>query len=240
MSCFLGLNWKLNPSTLSEAQNLLASYGEFEDLVVFAPSVFLQPLTMVNLDLNLGSQDISENETGAFTGEISPLALNDLGVKYTLVGHSETRQNLGYDNQKVANKTKNSLKNNLTPIVCLGYSLDKEGVNYDELQEQIHSVLVENSSCELFFAYEPVWAIGTGKAASSEIVAQVLDFLHKYITDNFPKVKAKLLYGGSVNSLNFLELAKTPYLDGFLIGSSSLKPDEVEAFFKLRKEINHI
>ncbi len=247
----LGFNWKLNPNTYLEAENLLKSYQiptqniENIEVLVFPPNLFLYPLQSLslqdNLNLNLGSQDVSRGEEGAFTAEISAKQLLDSEVKWVLIGHSETRELRKMSNLEANQKTKTALKNNLSVIFCVGYQEEKSNsnLNYFELKQQIleglEGVFEMSQNMQIILAYEPIWAIGSGKAATKQIIAEVLEFLKTEIGLIFGVEAAKkviFLYGGSVNEENAADLASIPNLDGFLIGGASLVPEKVEKIIK--------
>lgn len=243
----------MNPASLSEAKNLFKSYypiilnkSNKIDVSVFVPSIFYYPLLELkekdNLDLKLGIQDSSTDFVGARTGETSVKMLKaDSAV---ILGHSETRQNFSLSDNTIAKKLKNTVENQTIPILCIGYSNSLE-INYNELENQIKTPLKElepeDLKTDLIIAYEPVWAIGSGKSASPEIVAKVTNFIKDYIQQNFISLfdKTKVLYGGSVKTKNILELAQISNLDGFLIGGASLDINEFEGIIKVLTEASN-
>ncbi len=184
-------------------------------------------------DIQLGAQDVYYQDGGAFTGEVSPLMLKDAGCKFVIIGHSERRQFFGETNETVNKKIKASLKHGLTPIICVGENLqERESDNtFKVIQEHIKGSLVDISAEEMLktvIAYEPVWAIGTGKTATPEQAQEV----HKYIRDLLSKMYGKetadeirIQYGGSVKPENIAELMGKPDVDGALVGGASLKAD---------------
>lgn len=181
--------------------------------------------------IEVGAQDVSAQASGAYTGEVSAAMLKDLGCRYVIVGHSERRQYHGETDELVADKARAALASGVTPIVCVGETLaEREAGRTEEVvRRQFAAVIGANGHCisEIVLAYEPVWAIGTGKTASPEeaqIVHAVLRAQLKAATDQPARVK--ILYGGSMNAANAASLLAQPDIDGGLIGGASLKaPD---------------
>ena len=181
--------------------------------------------------IELGAQDVSAHVSGAYTGEVSAVMLKEIGCRYAIVGHSERRQYHGELDQLVADKAKAALAAGITPIVCIGETLAEREAGHTEevVKRQLAAVIHTNGHCisEIVVAYEPVWAIGTGKTASPEeaqAVHAVLRAQLKAATDQFARVK--ILYGGSMNAANAASLLAQPDIDGGLIGGASLKaPD---------------
>jgi len=244
----LAFNWKTNPNSLIEAKLLFESYAQpFEALetwhkIVFPPAIYLAPLMVLQTELqiesSLGSQDISEFESGAHTSQISGGMLADLGCKYSLIGHSETRSELLTTSFDTAHKLQAALENSLKPILCIGFEpkIDNQEIDFEELSDQILTAiepnLIELNKLESFIiAYEPTWAIGTGKIPTIEQIETVVDFITSEIHDHFGadiSHKTRVLYGGSVSEKNIFELAKSNKIAGFLIGGASLSPEKVE------------
>lgn len=181
--------------------------------------------------IDVGAQDVSAHASGAYTGEISAAMLKDLGCRYAIVGHSERRQYHGENDAQVADKARAALAAGITPIVCVGETLAERDAGRTEevVKRQLAAVIHANGHCisEVVVAYEPVWAIGTGKTASPEeaqAVHAVLRAQLKAATDQSARVK--ILYGGSMNAANAASLLAQPDIDGGLIGGASLKaPD---------------
>jgi triosephosphate isomerase len=178
--------------------------------------------------IDLGSQDVSAQASGAFTGEMSATMLKEFGVRYAIVGHSERRQYHGETDALVADKAKAALAAGVTPIVCVGETLaEREAGRTEEVvKRQLAAVIHTNGHCisEIVVAYEPVWAIGTGKTASPEeaqAVHAVLRAQLKAASDQSARVK--ILYGGSMNAANAATLLAQPDINGGLIGGASLK-----------------
>ena len=199
------------------------------NVAVCVPAVYLAQVQALKVSfIDLGSQDVSAQAFGAYTGEVSATMLKDFGVQYCLVGHSERRQQHGETDALVAGKAKAALAAGITPIVCVGETLvEREAGRTEEVvKRQLAAVIHTNGHCisEVVVAYEPVWAIGTGKTASPEdaqAVHAVLRAQFKAATDRSAQVK--ILYGGSMNAANASSLLGQPDIDGGLIGGASLK-----------------
>ena len=177
----------------------------------------------------LGSQDVSQHEHGAYTGEVSGGMLREFGVRYAIVGHSERRAYHGESSQTVALKTKAALAAGITPIVCVGETLAEREAGQTEavVKRQLAAVIHDNGHCisEIVVAYEPVWAIGTGKTATPEQAQAVHAVLRAQLNaaSSAAKQRVRILYGGSMNATNAQELLGQPDIDGGLIGGASLK-----------------
>ena len=231
-------NWKMNGSlAANEAliQALLAGAATpwACNVAVCVPSVYLaqvQALTRGSA-IALGAQDVSQHESGAFTGENSAAMLRELGVRYAIVGHSERRQYHGETDAVVAHKAQRALAGGITPIVCVGETLAEReaGVTEEVVKRQLAAVIHVNGHCisEIVVAYEPVWAIGTGKTATPEQAQQVHAVLRAQLRAASPQAaRVPLLYGGSMNAANAAELLGQPDIDGGLVGGAALKaPD---------------
>lgn len=179
--------------------------------------------------IELGAQDISWQTSGAFTGEVSGSMLKDFCVRYVIVGHSERRAYHGESSQTVALKAKAALAAGITPIVCVGETLAEREAGQTEavVKRQMAAVIHDNGHCisEIVVAYEPVWAIGTGKTATPEQAQQVHAVLRAQLTaaSSAAKQRVRILYGGSMNAANAKDLLAQPDIDGGLIGGASLK-----------------
>lgn len=236
---FIGGNWKCN-NTLAQTKELVE--GTLNKLkfdtnkvdVVVSP-VFLQipyVQSILNKNIQIAAQNTSASGFGAFTGEIAPQHVKDLGLKWTVLGHSERRQYYGETDEVVAKKTRNALDNGLDVIFCIGESLKERegGKTLDVVTTQLNAAKAKLSAQDfnrLVIAYEPVWAIGTGKTASSEQAGEVHDFIRSYLNKEVSKDvsnNVRIIYGGSVTEKNAEELFKQKNIDGFLVGGASLKP----------------
>lgn len=197
-----------------------------------------------NSDFKLGAQNVFYHEKGSYTGEITPLHLKELGVKYVIVGHSERRQNLHETNEEINRKTKICLENNVTPIVCVGETLEQRQRNQTDLTliTQISSAMQDiklKEEQQLFIAYEPVWVIGSGQAinpSNAEHAAQVISHtLLDFFPPNDIKNKVSILYGGSIDADNVNDFIKPGLLNGVLVGGSS---QNAEKFIPLIKRLS--
>jgi triosephosphate isomerase len=230
-------NWKMNGSCEANVTLLEALKGGSSDWVcdvaVCVPAPYLQQVHVLisGSRLDCGAQDVSAHEAGAFTGEISAEMLRDFGVRYVIVGHSERRQYHGESDSTVALKAQRALACGITPIVCVGETLaERESGRTDEVvKRQLAAVIHANGHCisEVVVAYEPVWAIGTGKTATPEMAQHVHGVLRAQLhaaTENGERIR--ILYGGSMNAANAHQLLAQKDIDGGLIGGASLKPAE--------------
>jgi triosephosphate isomerase len=230
-------NWKMNGGLIANVALLKAIHAGLHnpscDIAVCVPSAFLAQCQtlLASSPIELGAQDLSQHEAGAYTGEISAQMLKEFGVRYVIVGHSERRQYHAESDPSVASKVQRALANGITPIVCVGESLaERESGQTDEVvKRQLAAVIHLNGHCisEIVLAYEPIWAIGTGKTASPEqaqAVHAVLRGQLKAASDHAERVR--ILYGGSMNAANAATLLAQPDIDGGLIGGASLKPQD--------------
>ncbi|MBP7567915.1 MAG: triose-phosphate isomerase [Burkholderiaceae bacterium] len=231
-------NWKMNGSLEANevlVRAILAGVGTPGcDIAVCVPAPYLaQVAGLLNGQqaVVLGAQDISRHAQGAYTGEVSGSMLRDFGTRYALVGHSERRQYHGETDEAVALKAKAALDTGITPIVCVGETLAEReaGQTDDVVRRQLAAVIHENGHCitEIVVAYEPVWAIGTGKTATPAQAQQVHAVLRSQLhAASTAAAGIRILYGGSMNASNAAELLAQPDIDGGLIGGASLKaPD---------------
>jgi triosephosphate isomerase len=227
-------NWKMNGSIAANDALVRAIIGGLTGagckVAICVPAPFLAQLQMLRHGsaLELGAQDVSQHEHGAYTGEVSASMLKEFGVRYAIVGHSERRQYHGETDALVADKAKAALAHGITPIVCVGESLAEReaGQTVDVVKRQLAAVIHANGHCisEIAVAYEPVWAIGTGKTATPEQAQQVHAVLRaqlKAATEHSERVA--ILYGGSMNAASAASLLAQPDIDGGLIGGASLK-----------------
>ena len=230
-------NWKMNGSLAANeslVRELLAGIGQPRcEVAVCPPGIYLAQLQalLAGSPIELGVQNVSMHEAGAFTGDVAADMLRDFGVRYTLVGHSERRQYHGETDTLVATKAHRALAAGITPIVCVGETLAEREAGQTEavVRRQLAAVIHLNGHCitEIVVAYEPVWAIGTGKTATAEQAQQVHAALRAQLQAATDKAgQIKLLYGGSMNAANAASLLAQPDIDGGLIGGASLKaPD---------------
>jgi triosephosphate isomerase len=231
-------NWKMNGG-LSANEALIVSLRSGLpatlacQVALCVPSVYLAQVQslLTGSGFDLGAQDLSAYEGGAYTGEVSAAMLRDYGVRYCLVGHSERRQHHGETDAMVALKAQRALACGITPIVCVGETLAEREAGATEavVRRQLAAVIHVNGHCisEIVVAYEPVWAIGTGKTASAAQAQAVHALLRAQLKAASSQAdRVAILYGGSMNAANAAELLAQPDVDGGLIGGASLKaPD---------------
>ena len=227
-------NWKMNGALASNdalAKAVLAGMNAAScDAAVCVPVPYLAQLQglLAGGPLALGAQDVSRHDAGAFTGEVSASMLREFGVRYVIVGHSERRQYHGETDVLVAEKARLALSAGITPIVCVGETLEQResGLMEEVVKRQLAAVIHTNGHCisEIVVAYEPVWAIGTGKTASPEQAQQVHAVLRTQLkAATAQSARIRILYGGSMNAGNAAQLLAQADIDGGLIGGASLK-----------------
>lgn len=241
-------NWKMHGSKqsvatlLNELQAGLGSVGESQ-VILFAPNVFLPMLetSLTGSDLRYGAQTLSEHESGAYTGEISASMLGEFGCQYVLVGHSERRHVFNESNDVIAKKFVQAQTHNLTPMLCVGETLAEREAEqtWAVVQTQLQAVIDVAGIAALanaVIAYEPVWAIGTGKTANPEQAQAVHAQIREFLTTADKNVgkNMTLLYGGSVKADNAAALFAMADIDGALVGGASLK---AEQFIEIVKAI---
>ncbi len=242
-------NWKMN-TTVDEAERLVIEMLERLDKiegvekVLFPPFVSLVGVGMMlqNSSIKLGAQNMHFESKGAYTGEVSPLMIKEL-CEFVILGHSERRWYFGESDEVVNKKVKAALASKLKPILCVGERLEENeaGKTKETIDRQVRGALngIEPLR-DLAVAYEPVWAIGTGKAASGTQAAATIQFIRDVIGELWNKSVAqdlRILYGGSVTSANIAEFIALPEIDGALVGGASLKPDEFVDIVKKTSEI---
>ncbi len=199
--------------------------------IIFFPSIPYISL-FNNQGYLVGSQDISFKDFGSITGDTSIIQLKELGIKYTIIGHSERRKYFD-DDKYISKKINLSLKNNINVILCIGENIkttEKEIFDFlkFEIDEAIKNNLELIKNNNLIIAYEPIWAIGSGVIPSNNCLINTISFIKEYLLNNY-NLKLKVIYGGSVNLENIKSLNKIKEIDGYLIGSCSLKPENILA-----------
>lgn len=232
-------NWKMN-MTPSQAVKLVADLkdlvkSETVDVVYCVPAIDIVPVVeaVKGTNVEVGAENMYVEESGAYTGEIAPAMLVDAGVKYVIIGHSERRDYFKEDDAFLNKKVLKALEHGLTPILCCGESLEQRemGVTMDWIRLQIKSDLVGVTADQvktMVIAYEPIWAIGTGKTATTEQAQEVCKAIRECIAEVYDEATAEAIriqYGGSVNAATAPELFAQPDIDGGLVGGASLKPD---------------
>ncbi|GMO64438.1 MAG: hypothetical protein Nk1A_0860 [Endomicrobiia bacterium] len=238
-------NWKMN-KTVSEAidlvktlKNTLSDVTNVEILICPAfTALYAVNNETRGSNINIGAQNLFWESKGAFTGEISPTMIKDIGCSYAIIGHSERRQYFAETNEIINKKTKAAFETDLIPILCVGETLKEREDNIafkvikKQVSEGLFGLTLEQAS-SIVIAYEPVWAIGTGKTASPEQAQEMHCFIRKIYERMYSKNiadKIRILYGGSLNPNNVSDLMKKPDINGALVGGASL---EAEIFTKL-------
>lgn len=243
-------NWKMN-KTVTEAVELVrqlkALVADVEDVDIIVAPTFtaLQAVSreIEGSNIHLAGQDVFWETSGAYTGEISATMLKDVGCQFVIIGHSERRQYFGEDNESVHKKISASLAAGLYPIICVGESLGERetGKTFDVIKIQVIQCLKGFSAEEMeriTVAYEPVWAIGTGKTATPQEAEEVHGFIREQLEDVANQQVSqgmKIQYGGSVNPENISDLMVQPNIDGALVGGASLKADSFSRIVKFKK-----
>ncbi|RYE36769.1 MAG: triose-phosphate isomerase [Sphingobacteriaceae bacterium] len=245
-------NWKMNLeyneglSVFSEVINMVNDeVTGLQTAIVCCPYTYLHSLAQLvkeHSKISIGAQNCHQEEAGAFTGEISAKMIRSVGAAYVILGHSERRQYFGESNELLAKKTDVVLSTSLKPIFCIGETLDERESNrfFDVIKSQLSEGLfhlTKEQFAQVIIAYEPVWAIGTGKTASAEQAQEIHAFIRQEIAAKYGQETADdttILYGGSCNTKNAKELFSQPDIDGGLIGGASLKSrdfvDIIKAF----------
>lgn len=242
-------NWKLNPVKASDAVDLAKALAtkirktEEPYVSIAPPYPYLGEVEKkINKSaISLGAQNVSIHGIGAFTGEVSILQLKDLNTEFVILGHSERRA-MGETDEEIRDKVLLALKHKLIPIVCIGEkSRDEQGNFFGFVEDQLRSlgkVLSPAQIKKVVIAYEPIWAIGTGKTASAADVKEMQLFIESILTKIYNRPTAKsvrLLYGGSVKPHNALQLHEEGGMNGFLVGGASLKADDFVSIIKAVK-----
>lgn len=238
-------NWKMN-KTLKEAQAFVNQVkesipsSEQVESVVCSPVLFLPALVEATSgsELKVGAQTMHYETNGAFTGEVSPVMLEEIGVSYVIIGHSERRDMFNETDETVNKKVQAAFSHHLTPIVCVGETLDEreQGHMQDIVSDQVTKALqglAPEQIAETVIAYEPIWAIGTGKSATAEDANEVCALIREtvaHVADKSTAEAVRIQYGGSVKPENIGNFMAQPDIDGALVGGASLDP---ESFLKL-------
>lgn len=232
-------NWKMN-KTPSEAVALINELkplveNDEVDVVFCVPAIDIIPAIEAakGTNIQIGAENMYYEESGAFTGEIAPNMLTDIGVKYVIIGHSERREYFAETDETVNKKVLKAFEHGITPIICCGETLTQreQGITIDWIRQQIKiaflNVTAEQAKTAVI-AYEPIWAIGTGKTATSDQAEEVCGAIRTCIAEIYDEATAdaiRIQYGGSVNAGNAAELFAKPDIDGGLVGGASLKPE---------------
>ena len=232
-------NWKMN-MTPSEAVKLVETLkplvvNDEVDVVFCVPAIDIIPVVEAakGTNIQVGAENMYFEEKGAYTGEIAPAMLVDAGVKYVILGHSERRDYFGETNEDVNKKVLKAFEHGITPIMCCGESLEQreQGITMDWIRQQV-KVGLQNVTADqaktMVIAYEPIWAIGTGKTATSDQAQEICKGIRECVAEIYDTDTAaaiRIQYGGSVNAGNAAELFAMGDIDGGLVGGASLKPD---------------
>lgn len=237
-------NWKMN-LTFDEAQELvdgildrLEEQQELDcEVIICPPFPYLEMLTDMEFEeqrFNVGAQNCNAYDKGAYTGEVSAKMLKSIDVDYCIIGHSERRKYFAESNEVLAEKVNRLIENNISPIYCVGEVLEdrESGRHFDVVREQLEKGLFHldgDAIYDTIIAYEPVWAIGTGKTATPEQAQEIHAFIRSLIKEHYDEAAAddiRILYGGSCNAKNATELFSQPDVDGGLIGGAALKAED--------------
>ena len=237
-SSLIAGNWKMNgnlQSVVELVEGIKAGDAGKAELAIFPPAVFLMKVggMLADSEIALGAQNVCDQEVGAFTGEIAAAMLKECGCRYALVGHSERRALYLETDQLVAARFAAAVASGITPILCVGETLDEreQGITEDVVARQIDAVIDVcgiDGIAQAIIAYEPVWAIGTGKVATPDQAQEVHAAIRGKLAGLDAEVaeQVKILYGGSMNPSNAAELLSQADIDGGLIGGASLKADD--------------
>lgn len=232
-------NWKMN-KTPSEAVALINELkplvqNDDVDVVFCVPAIDIVPAMEAakGTNINIGAENMYFEESGAYTGEIAPNMLTDVGVKYVIIGHSERREYFAETDETVNKKVLKAFEHGITPIICCGETLTQreQGITIDWIRQQIKIAFLNVTADQAktaVIAYEPIWAIGTGKTATSDQAEEVCAAIRECIKEVYDEATAEAIriqYGGSMNAGNAAELLAKPDIDGGLVGGASLKPD---------------
>jgi triosephosphate isomerase len=248
-------NWKMNVPS-SDAKGLAAEIVDKTQLLSKADVLVCPPFTSIQAvkdiigapgGIFLGAQNFYPEKSGAYTGEISPAMLRELGVSHVIVGHSERRSLFGESDALINRKVESALSNSLIPILCIGETIEqrRKGRAFEVVQNQIKIGLANVSLSEskkLVIAYEPVWAIGTGETATPQIAQEMHAFIRAQLKDLFDANAAnsiKILYGGSMKAENAAELLRENDIDGGLIGGASLSAKSFVEIIKAANELSN-
>jgi len=244
----IGANWKMNRGTPVEAAEMLKMLIPLVKRIDKTEIVIIPPFTVINSALEIvkkskikiGAQNMYFEEEGAFTGEISPKFLKPIGCEYVILGHSERRTIFKESDELINKKLKKALSTHLNPIVCIGEHLNERerGFTKRVIENQFNQTFIDIDKDEIVnivIAYEPIWAIGTGRTASPEQAEEIHKFIRELLSMRFDKStaeKVRIQYGGSIKPSNAEELFKKENIDGGLVGGASL---EAESLYKIIK-----
>ena len=247
-------NWKMN-GTIASGSILIEAFTSFlgdkdldSEIVVCPPFTALERAVSLtkNTQVSVGAQNMDYHDAGAFTGEVSPLMLMEIGVSYVIIGHSERREYYGETDAMVNEKIKSAFFHSLQPIVCVGESLEQREANetisfiHGQLKRALQDIPADQVE-KLIIAYEPIWAIGTGKTATADQAEEVCKSIREYIAELYTPNVADLVriqYGGSVKANNAREILNEPNIDGALVGGASLIVDEFNEIIMAAQDVS--
>lgn len=239
-------NFKMNPATVAEASDLVQAYGEKAkelegvEFVAAPPFIFLSDA--FKRGVTVAAQDCFYEDAGAYTGEISPLALKNLGAKYVIIGHSERRR-MGETDEIIGKKLQAAWRSDLIPIFCVGETQveketgQKEAVLKRQIGQALGNLTSEIRNSQLVIAYEPVWAIGTGLACDPDEASKTMEFILAEIKKIITDVKLTIIYGGSVDANNIKGFLEKPNISGALVGGASLKKEEFAKILEIADSV---
>lgn len=241
----IAANWKMH-KTVKEANEFVQEFkplveaNKDVDIVLCVPFTALYAVSekLADSNINLGAQNMYFQEKGAFTGEIAPNMLLELGTKYVIIGHSERREIFGETDELIKEKVNKALELGLIPILCVGETLEEREKGFTEAKcrkqiEAVFNSLDKSMAAKVVIAYEPIWAIGTGRTASSSDAEQTIAYIRSLLAGIFDEATAqeiRIQYGGSVKPENVKELMSQPNIDGALVGGASL---DAQSFAKI-------
>lgn len=241
----IAANWKMH-KTIKEANEFVQEFkplieaNKDVDIVLCVPFTALYAVSekLAGSNINLGAQNMYFQDKGAFTGEIAPNMLLELGTKYVIIGHSERREIFGETDELIKEKVIKALELGLVPILCVGETLEEREKGFTEAKcrkqiEGVFNSLDKNMAAKVVIAYEPIWAIGTGRTASSSDAEQTIAYIRSLLAGIFDEATAqeiRIQYGGSVKPENVKELMSQPNIDGALVGGASL---DAQSFAKI-------
>lgn len=247
----IAANWKMN-NTRKEAATLLKKIkpilnNKQREVVFFPPFTCIDVVSKIlkRKSAKFGAQNMHYEEKGSFTGEISVEMLKEVGCSYVLLGHSERRTHFNENDEDINKKIRTAVENNFIPIICIGENLEqREGERTEAiLEEQIRNCLnglTKEKVLRVVIAYEPIWAIGTGRSATTEQASSSHNSIRKLLANMYDRdvaQKMRILYGGSVTADNISSILRGKGIDGVLVGASSLKPDEFMKIVKAKPKV---
>lgn len=231
---YIVANFKLNGDLQfikNYAADLNLQVNKPTNMMIALPNVYLHlKKHFVKNSILIGAQNVSEYQKGAYTGEVSAKMLSDIGADFVIIGHSERRHVFGETNEQIAAKVKIALQNGLKVILCVGEQLEEKNKYRFVISEQLKTALKDVDLSNVIVAYEPVWAIGTGKVATTKDIIKVHDYIKQLVNKKF-NYNVPVLYGGSVKPNNSAEILALSQVDGVLVGGASLNAEEFSKIY---------